>query len=64
MWDDGTQCLPQSRMVPGAVGAGPARVRKLRYPKTVERMPGAGQPACDPEQGAWLRAFIDVSQPG
>jgi hypothetical protein len=39
-------------------------VRKLRYPKTVERMPGAGQPACDPEQGAWLRAFIDIRQPG
>jgi hypothetical protein len=44
--------------IPGAVGAGPARAGVLRYLKTVERMPGGGEPACEPAPGAWLRAFI------
>ena len=42
------------------IGAGSARARGLRYLKTVERMPGGGEPACEPAPGAWLRACIEV----
>ena len=73
--DDGSTCLPRvryafvdasmhCRMIPGAVGAGPARACESRYLKTVERKPGAGEPVCEPDAGVWLRAFIDNSAPG
>ena len=50
-WGRRNASPPRGQMVPGAVGAGPARACWYRYLKTVERKPGGGDLACERAAG-------------